>query len=63
MPPELVEKLLRNRAASEFFDSLAPSYRDQFVAWIKVAKRDETRQRRIEETLVLLSKRQKLGMR
>lgn len=34
MPPELDKRLKRNRKAANFFDSLAPSYRREFIAWI-----------------------------
>ena len=63
VPPDLADGLQANRRAGEFFESLAPSYRNQFVAWIRAAKRDETRQRRIEEALALLDRREKLGMK
>ena len=63
VPSDLADRLRRNRSAAEFFESLAPSYRNQFVAWINAAKRNETRQRRIDEALALLSQGKKLGMR
>ena len=63
MPAELAAKLQRNRKAAEFFDSLARSYRQQFIGWINSAKREETRKRRVAETLELLTRGEKLGMR
>lgn len=63
IPPGLATRLEKNRKAARFFESLAPSYRRQFTAWINVAKREETRQRRIEETVALLEKGERLGMR
>lgn len=63
VPPELAARLKKNRKAARFFESLAPSYRRQFTLWINVAKRDETRQRRVEEAVALLEKGEKLGMR
>lgn len=63
MPSELAQRLRRNRKAAAFFDSLAPSYQQQFIGWINVAKRPETKQRRLEETMELLSRGEKLGMR
>jgi uncharacterized protein YdeI (YjbR/CyaY-like superfamily) len=63
MPPEFKARLKRNEKAQAFFDSLAPSYRRQFVDWVASAKRDDTRRRRIQEALALLAKGKKLGMR
>jgi len=63
MPDELAVLLARHPQAGEFFASLAPSYQRQFTLWINVARRDATRQKRIAETLVMLLRREKLGMR
>jgi uncharacterized protein YdeI (YjbR/CyaY-like superfamily) len=63
MPPEFGARLRRDAAAAEFFASLAPSYQRQFVGWIATAKRPETKQRRLEETIALLRRGEKLGMR
>jgi uncharacterized protein YdeI (YjbR/CyaY-like superfamily) len=63
MPPELGERLAADAGAAEFFESLAPSYRRQFIAWVAMAKRPETRQRRAAEALDLLRAHRKLGMR
>lgn len=63
MPPELRERLKRNKKAASFFESLAPSYQRQYVAWIATAKRPETRKRRLDEAIRLLSNGQKLGMK
>ncbi|HEX9698043.1 MAG TPA: YdeI/OmpD-associated family protein [Acidobacteriota bacterium] len=63
MPADLAARLRRNKAARTFFEGLAPSYRRQFIGWIVTAKRDETRRRRLDETLELLARGEKLGMR
>lgn len=63
MPAELAAGLDRNRQAAEFFSGLAPSYQRQFIAWINAAKRAETRLRRVDESVALLARGQKLGMR
>jgi len=63
MPPELSLRFKRNAKASAFFESLAPSYRRQYVEWIATAKRPETRKRRLDETMELLERGEKLGMR
>src|SRR5205085_3784229 len=45
--PPFVERALRaSPRAWEFFKSLAPSHRRQYIGWIVNAKREETRARR-----------------
>jgi uncharacterized protein YdeI (YjbR/CyaY-like superfamily) len=63
VPPELSRALARNKKAREHFAGLAPSYRRQFIGWIAVAKRAETRQRRVAEVVQLLAEKKKLGMK
>jgi uncharacterized protein YdeI (YjbR/CyaY-like superfamily) len=63
VPPELVKALAKNKKAKENFDKLATSYRMQYIGWIAVAKRAETKKRRVEESIALLEKGNKLGMK
>jgi uncharacterized protein YdeI (YjbR/CyaY-like superfamily) len=41
----------------------ALTYRRDFVVWIHTAKRPETRERRIRESLALLAAGKKLGLK
>ena len=63
VPKELERALARNKKAKAFFEKLAPTYRKQFIGWISVAKREETRARRVNETIAQLEKGKKLGMK
>ncbi|MEJ2702670.1 MAG: YdeI/OmpD-associated family protein [Sedimentisphaerales bacterium] len=63
IPPEFAKALARNKKAKMNFEKLAPSYRRQYLVWIAVAKRPETKERRIAESIALLEKDEKLGMR
>ena len=63
MPREFDARLKRNKKASTFFASLAPSYQRQYIAWIATAKRPDTRKRRVDEAMELLKRGEKLGMR
>ena len=63
IPKEFECALNQNVGAREYFETLAPSYRRQFIGWISVAKRPETREKRIQESISLLEKRRKLGMK
>lgn len=63
VPRELSEAIARNGKAKDFFDQLAPTYRKHFIGWIVTARTPETRSRRIKETLALLERGQKLGLK
>ncbi len=51
MPPALVEALSADPQARRSFEALAFTHRKEYAQWVAEAKRDETRQRRIAETL------------
>jgi len=52
-----------NPRAWQYFQALAPTYRRDFVVWIHIAKRPETRARRIRESIALLSAGKRLGLK
>jgi hypothetical protein len=54
VPPALAAALKSDPQAQAAFDRLAPSHRKEFARWIAEAKREETRQRRVAEALVML---------
>ncbi len=62
MPPAFDARLKRNQKARAFFNSLAPSYRRQYIDWIASAKREDTQKRRIDEAIELLRRGKGLGM-
>jgi uncharacterized protein YdeI (YjbR/CyaY-like superfamily) len=59
MPSELVRALDDAPAAKRFFDTLAPSYRRNYVLWVSSAKQPATRERRATEAARRLSNRRK----
>ena len=63
VPPDLHKALVANKKARDFFNSLANTYRRHFVGWIASAKRNETRERRLNEAIKLLEQNQKLDMK
>jgi len=63
MQPEFARALKENERAKETFENLAPTYQNQYLGWIEVAKRQETKQKRIEESIRLLSEGKKLGLK
>jgi uncharacterized protein YdeI (YjbR/CyaY-like superfamily) len=63
LPAYIAQALKARPKAWRFFQSLAPSYRRHFVAWIHIAKRPETREARIRESIALLESGKKLGLK
>src|SRR5262245_59261956 len=49
--------------AWQHFQELVPTYRRNFVVWIHTAKRPETRDQRIRESIALLAAGRKLGLK
>ncbi len=63
LPAYIAKSLKANPKAWSFFEELAPTYRRRFVGWIHTAKRPETRQKRIRESITLLAAGKKLGLK
>ncbi|MEJ2627331.1 MAG: YdeI/OmpD-associated family protein [bacterium] len=63
IPEEFKQALNNDPEAKKFFDTLAPSYKKQYLGWISTAKRQETRQKRINEAISLLTRGEKLGLK
>jgi len=63
LPGYIAEALQTNPKAWSFFQELAPTYRRLFVGWIHLAKRPETREKRICESIILLAAGKKLGLK
>ena len=63
LPGYIAKAFQEETNAWKFFQELAPSYRRNFVAWIHTAKRPETRDKRIRESIRLLAARKKLGLK
>lgn len=63
LPAYIARALKSNPGAWTFFRALAPRERRNYVVWIHVAKRPETRERRIREAIALLAAGRKLGLK
>lgn len=63
LPAYIAKALKTNPKAWGNFQALSPRERRNFVVWIHVAKRAETRERRIRESLTLLAAGKKLGLK
>lgn len=63
LPGYIAKAIRANAKAWKFFQELAPTQRRNFVVWIHIAKRPETRARRIRESIILLAAGKKLGLK
>ena len=63
LPAYVAQAFKAHPKAWQNFRALAPTYRRDFVVWIHMAKRPETRERRIRESVRLLSAGKKLGLK
>ena len=63
LPVYIAKALKAHSKAWEFFRELSPTCRRDFVVWIHTAKRPETRERRIRESIALLAGGKKLGLK
>jgi uncharacterized protein YdeI (YjbR/CyaY-like superfamily) len=63
LPAYVAKAFKTNATAWQNFQALAPTSRRDFVVWIHIAKRPETRERRIRESIELLAAGKKLGLK
>jgi len=55
IPDDLQEALSNNKKARSFFDTLSYTNRKEYVIWITSAKKIETREKRLNETIKKLN--------
>jgi uncharacterized protein YdeI (YjbR/CyaY-like superfamily) len=63
LPPYIARALKAHPKAWSAFQALARSHRRDYVVWIHIAKRPETREKRIRESIALLAAGKKLGLK
>ena len=54
IPPELNEAFAKNPEAKVFYDTLSYTNRKEYARWVASAKRQETKDRRLEKTISML---------
>jgi uncharacterized protein YdeI (YjbR/CyaY-like superfamily) len=62
-PEGFISALSENETARMNYEKLAPSQQKPYIIWISMAKREETRNRRIREAIAFLQKGEKLGLK
>ena len=55
VPADLAKALKGNRKARDTFDAFSTSHKREYVEWITEAKREETRAKRLEQTVAMLA--------
>jgi len=55
VPPFFTKALKEHKKAAAFFASLAPTYQREYIVWVSTAKREETREQRLTQTLAALN--------
>jgi uncharacterized protein YdeI (YjbR/CyaY-like superfamily) len=63
LPSYIARALKASPKAWQFFQELAPTYRRHFVVWIHLAKRPDTREKRVRKSITLLAAGRKLGLK
>jgi uncharacterized protein YdeI (YjbR/CyaY-like superfamily) len=63
VPDFIVSQLSQNEPALMNFNNLAPTYKRHYILWITTAKRNETVQSRLKESIELLKENRKLGLK
>ena len=63
MPAYFAAAMKANPRARAFFLTLPRTERRHFVVWVHLAKRPETREKRLRESIRLLTAEQKLGLK
>ena len=61
--PAIERQLKANTAAWRYFEQLPPSDQRKYVGWIGMAKREDTKRRRLQEAITLLAAGRTLGLK
>jgi uncharacterized protein YdeI (YjbR/CyaY-like superfamily) len=62
-PKDFIIALEKNKKAKENFERISLSNKKRFYMWINIAKKEETRERRIKESIALLKNNKELGLK
>ena len=63
LPAYIQTALAKHSAARRHFEALSPPHRRRYIAWIESAKREETKRRRLNEAIRLLTAGKELGLK
>ena len=63
LPSYIQAGLRKHPAARKRYESLSPAHQRQYIAWIVTAKREETKLRRLDQAIRMLSQGETLGLK
>jgi uncharacterized protein YdeI (YjbR/CyaY-like superfamily) len=63
LPADMRARLKEHGTAWKNYVALTPGYQKQYILWLTMAKRQQTREKRLIEAIQLLSENKKLGMK
>jgi uncharacterized protein YdeI (YjbR/CyaY-like superfamily) len=63
MRGDVEQALKKDAGAWKSFEALPPSHRRRYLSWIAMAKREDTRRRRLREAIAMLRRGQTLGLK
>ncbi len=63
IPKYILKGLEEEPLALETFKHLPPSHKEMYIKWIDIAKREETKQKRLNEAIGLLREGKRLGLK
>jgi len=55
-PPDFMKALRKNRKAWKNFQNLSPGYKRRYLMWLSSARGEETRKRRVRESIELIER-------
>ena len=63
IPADITRKIKKNVKAWVFFNELPPSQQRQTMSWVVAAKKEETRQKRLQEVIETFAQGKRLGLK
>ena len=63
LPSYIKVALRKTPLARRKYEALSPAHQRRYFAWIESAKRDETKRKRLEEAIRMLSRGEQLGLK
>jgi uncharacterized protein YdeI (YjbR/CyaY-like superfamily) len=63
LPSYIQSALRKNSTARRNYEALSPAHQRRYFAWIASPKREETRQKRLEEAILMLRRGEQLGLK
>jgi len=63
IPADFEKALKKNKKAKDNFDKITLSHKKRYYMWINLARKKETKEKRIKESIKMLGQEKKLGLK